>query len=208
MTALESCYSRLAQIAEGKIDSLAVVAQVEEYRRYWMPQNVRVILLAESHVATTDDEMSCQLDAGLIPLQSYPTDYVRFVYCLGYGENNLLQSPMHGNRGTPQFWQIFFSCCNRISSNDDFSPILKTKTTNMAERIENKCRLLSRLKRKGVWLVDASIVGIYSPGGGRLSPKKVRSIIRRSWDLYVRDVVAEAKPSYLICIGTKAYTMS
>jgi hypothetical protein len=92
------------------------------------------------------------------------------VYCLGYGENELLIEPIKNNSGTSQFRKIFFSCCNKVSSSFDFKPILK-KETKFNDRLKNKVKLLERLKRDGIWLVDTSIVGLYSKSK-RLSKKK------------------------------------
>jgi hypothetical protein len=45
-----------------------------------------------------------------------PRGFVRLVYCLAYGENELLDEAIESNKGTPQFWKIFFSCLTRKRS--------------------------------------------------------------------------------------------
>jgi len=43
-----------------------------------------------------------------------PTDFVRLVYCLGYGENELLDGGLvPGNGGTWQYWDLFGRLTNR-----------------------------------------------------------------------------------------------
>jgi len=168
----------------------------ETYRRFLKPEIVRVILLAESHVFTHDADRKVLIPP--IPaLPGYPAHYARFVYCLGYGEKNLTKSATHPKRdGTPQFWKIFFSCCNPISSSDDFHPILGQ--TPAKHRIENKIKILKRLREQGTWLVDASIVALYKDS------KKIPDMfqaLEESWRSYTRDVVISANPEHVICIG-------
>jgi hypothetical protein len=49
MDQLRDCYERLRHIAGPGIESFDVVRTVEEYRQYWRPERVRLLLLAESH---------------------------------------------------------------------------------------------------------------------------------------------------------------
>lgn len=37
---------------DAPIDSVEVVKQVEQYRQFWKPEEIKVVLLAESHVYT------------------------------------------------------------------------------------------------------------------------------------------------------------
>ena len=130
------------------IQSYESVALVEEYRQYWKPNKTKVILLAESHVFTRDEDRLITLPE-LPHLPGYPTQYAKFVYCLAYGERQLTGNESHPQRdGTPQFWKIFYSCNNRISDLSDFRPILSK--TNYKQRIKNKIELLLRLRQRGV----------------------------------------------------------
>ena len=43
-------------VPNARIDSLEVVKQVEEYRQFWKPKKTSVVLLAESHVYTNNDD--------------------------------------------------------------------------------------------------------------------------------------------------------
>jgi hypothetical protein len=127
--------------------------------------------------------------------------FVRFVYCLGYGEKSLVGKDVHPNSGTPQFWKIFYSCHKRIETNADFSPILASRTRSANERLRAKLCLLESLKQRGVWLVDASIIALYRSLAPRPSPDVTETVIRKSWDHYVGDVVAAAGPEHVIVVG-------
>ncbi len=138
------------------IDSYNVVEEVERYRRFWKPNKVRVVLLAESHVRTDEEDFDHLWSYGSGP--TYQGRFVRFVYCLAYGERSLV--PIPSNRGTWQFWLLLSSCLNNPTKGPTFSSILRKTTPEFDERMKNKIRLLEDLKRCGVWLVDVSIVGV------------------------------------------------
>ena len=177
-------------------EALEVAEAVERIRRFWRPTNVRVLLLAESHVFTSSDELNIRLKTDLIPVtKAYPNEYVRFVYCLGYGESRLLSEPVNRNFGTWQFWKILHACQNG-GVFDDFL-VSKTQFEN---RILAKYRLLERLKATGVWLVDASITALYNRGQ-RPAPRTVEKTLQTCWDSYVGHVVKEAAPHHVIVVG-------
>jgi hypothetical protein len=196
MQALRDTYKKIEEKLGSAIEPLESVELVEAYRRYFKPDNVRIVLLAESHVFTHDTDR--QISTSPLPdLAGYPDRYARFVYCLGYGERSLTNSINHPRRdGTPQFWKIFYSCYNPIISTDDFHPILgKTGTT---QRLRNKIEVLRQMKEQGIWLVDASIVALYKDG------KKIPRMfdaLQESWRSYTREVVLSANPEHVICIG-------
>ena len=190
---LRDCYDEVRRLDSGlEIDSLEVVEEVSRIRQFWKPETVRVVLLAESHVFTaTEDSTHPWEIRGTI----YRGRFVRFVYCLGYGETSLVQS-VTPNRGTSQFWKIFYSCLNQVSSNDNFRSILHS--TPAAERISNKIELLSRLKRAGVWLMDASVVGINHMKNLTMR----RRVLKKCWN-YTHSVLQDLdpKPEHIIVIG-------
>ena len=196
MQNFNKAYYDIKQILGEEIEAIESVQLVEKYRRFFKPDKVRLILLAESHVYT--HERDRQIPILSIPsLPGYPEQYARFVYCLGYGEKSLTDSDMHPNRdGTPQFWKILYSCCNNISSQADFNSILGKTSTK--QRIKNKIQILNDLKNKGIWLVDASIVALYKDG--RKIPFMFKAL-KKSWESYTRDVVISSEPEHVICIG-------
>lgn len=200
--ALSACYSTVANIIGLNSEPLSVIQRVEKHRRYWRPAKTRVILLAESHVYTEASELAHALRPSLDVPPDLPKGFVRLVYCLGYGENGLLDAPIAGTRnsGTPQFWKIFASCLKPVASNDDFAGILASRTLQ-PDRLVNKLALLYYLKARGIWLVDASIAALYAPGRPKLPPNRMLDVLYASWDGYVCSVIEEANPQAIICIG-------
>jgi len=190
-SALEKTYEivRSSILHSELLDSVEVVKQVERYRQFWRPKIVNVVLLAESHVYI--DEQECRVrcrtsildDIFLPENRDYPTNFVKLVYCLGYGENWLLERAIDDNSGTWQFWKIFSSCVAEDKGDLGFDKILKTKTRNNHQRLPNKVDVLRKMKAKGIWLLDASIVGIYKSGLGDY-PAEYNTILRLCWDNY------------------------
>ena len=182
------------------IDSLEVVKQVEQYRQFWKPTKTNVVLLAESHVYTTDQDLLVKCRKSVLQdfLLNYPLHFVRFVYCLGYGENDLLSREIIDNPGISQFWKIFSSCVAENENDLGLQKILKTETPFLPKRLKNKIGVLQKMQEKGVWLMDASIVGIYRiVTDHRLKEK----IIQICWEERSKKVITEAHPKHVIVIG-------
>ena len=186
-----------------RIDSLEVVKQVIQYRQFWKPEVTNVVLLAESHVYTDekDYEIECNRSVLRRVVLDYPLRFVRFVYCLGYGEDRLLgrRRTDRRNSGTPQFWKIFSSCVAESENDLGFHNILKTRTRSLVQRLRNKVDVLRKMKEKGVWLLDASIVGLY--GSGRKDSVVIERIMQICWRNHIVDVILEARPKHIIVIG-------
>jgi hypothetical protein len=195
---LRRCYEQIGQILGNDIEPYESVALVERYRQYWKPTKIKVILLAESHVFTSDEDRRI-LFQPRPDLPEYPTQYAKFVYCLAYGERQLTPNISHPKRdGTPQFWKIFYSCNNCITDKKDFHPVLSY--TPNKQRLNEKVGLLRGLRQKGIWLVDSSIVALYNDGV-KPSNKIMSRVIKKSWECYTRGVIKEANPEHVICIG-------
>ncbi|NHJ33181.1 MAG: hypothetical protein FK732_09980 [Asgard group archaeon] len=202
---LKQTYDKIERYSKEKdieIDSYKVIQEVERLRNYWKPNNIKVVLLAESHVLTNDDDFRIKIDysdySNFIP--NYPDGFVRFVYCIGYSESSLFKNkhsdPFFKNPGTRQFWKIFCACTSK-SEKIEYDTILKGKTKNIEQRVKNKIQILRKMKKKGIWLVDGSIVGING-----LPTKIKRDIISLSWNNYIKDIVIESKPKAIITIGS------
>lgn len=191
-------------LGSNSIESFEIVNTVHDYRLFWKPKKVKTVLLAESHVYTSNSDYGSYLNSSYLKLPRYPNKYVRFVYCLGNGENAILNLNIPKNSGTPEFWKIFYSCCNKINSIEDFKPILKSKT-KLDMRIKNKIELLNSLKDRGIWLLDASIIALYIPNKPKEESKPVYKTIDKCinicWDLLIEDILVKENPRNLICIG-------
>jgi hypothetical protein len=81
--------------------------------------------------------------------------------CLGYGESDICAGGPESNAGTPQFWNIF----GQVAFGE--SPPRKADSS-LGERLRWKVRVLEELSRRGIWLQDASPLGIYLGRGARL----------------------------------------
>lgn len=201
---IERAYETIQQnIARGmRVDSLEVVKQVEEYRQFWKPEETNVVLLAESHVYTNQEDFEVKLDRFVLHrlLPDYPTRFVRFVYCLGYGEKELLTRRIgRRNYGTPQYWKIFSSSVAESENNLGFNEVLKTRTQSFIRRLHNKVDVLRKMRQKGVWLLDASIVGLY--GSGKKTHRMIEKILGICWKNHIADTILEVDPNHIIVVG-------
>jgi len=214
---IEKTYNEIRHLPGGyEPDSLEVVKEVEKYRQFWKPRcKVNVILLAESHVYTNNQDFEITLDRNkiataanpVVDFEGYPQRFVRFVYCLGYGENELLSRRPNDNAGTWQFWKIFTACVadSKDNLNNDFRRILKTETSDLQERVKNKIEVLRKMREvTGVWLLDASIVGLYRTEN-KLSGRQKERMMRVSWNNNVAEMVKESEPRHLIIVGKRVY---
>jgi hypothetical protein len=196
---LKQAYDKIIEFIKNqnvKVDSFQVVNEVDKYRNYWKPERVNVILLAESHVFTSDDDFKIKINYSnfkeLIP--NYPDGFVRFVYCIGYSESDIFSNHPNSsfiNPGTWQYWEIFSACAS-----SDLNTVLKKEMPRHVERIKNKINLLKKLREMGIWLVDSSIAGING-----LPNKLKREIIMLSWNNYVKNIVLDENPKAIIFIG-------
>jgi len=174
------------------IEDFDVVKQVHEYRMDWKPNNVKTILLAESHVFTNKDSYKKTF---LDPLTQKKRHFVNFVYCLAYGEKCLVDSE-HGK--TPQFWKLL----NEIDGNK--FKVLIGANCNYEDRIKNKIQLLESLKSKGIWLLDTSIIGIYN-NGRKPNRNNYNSILEKSFNGYCSKIISDVKPEKIFVIGKGVY---
>ena len=202
---IENTYELIQRIIpyDIQIDSLEVVKQVEEYRQFWQPRKTNVVLLAESHVYTDEHDYEIKLDKTILHrmLPGYPLRFIRFVYCLGYGENELLSKGRtdRKNAGTPQYWKIFSSCVAENEKDLGFWRVLKTETTSLYSRLRNKVGVLRKMKRRGIWLLDASIVGLY--GSGQKNYRVTEKILEICWKNIIASTIKESNPRHIIVIG-------
>lgn len=196
MSTLQATYDEITRNHRELIfESFEVVKLVNDYRMFWKPERIKTILLAESHVFTNELESALKHD---IQLPGYPTNYVRFVYNLAYGQNNTFSKPLPKNTGTPQFWALF----NEISGKN----YRVVNNLNPKDKLEQKIQLLHDLKEHGVWLLDCSIVGLYQ-NGVKPSVNEMNSILSTSYLNYCKPIIFEAKPDNILVIGKNIYNL-
>jgi hypothetical protein len=204
MDKLKDCYERIKR-SGFELEDYQVIDAVRRHRDYWRPTSTQVVLLAESHVWTTQQDFACKIDVQRFGLSDYPRNYVRLVYDLGYGEDELLDGFPNKNSGTPQYWKIFYATCNRIKANIDCSSVMKTSNRELVSRISAKVELLRKMRQRGIWLMDASIVSLYKPGGFKPSSVAMQQAIEVSWDHYIADEIMAINPRHVICVGIKVF---
>jgi len=171
-------------------ESSQCLAQVAAWRDAWRPKQVRILLIAESHVGEMEGDNEVRVKVPFPAAESLPERYCRLVYCLGYGENEICEPRPQGNRGTPQYWEIF----SRIAG---LEPQLKSRFF-LSDRLAQKVRILRALRERGIWLVDASTRALYHPGKSGKSPSYAQ-IVRESWEQTVWLSVS-AEPIKLTCV--------
>lgn len=90
----ESAWARSwAARVGGRAESGAYLASVAAWRDAWRPAQVRVLLVAESHVAEKPGDIGVSVALPAWAQRDLPTSYCRLVYCLGYGESPLCTLP-------------------------------------------------------------------------------------------------------------------
>jgi len=101
---LREAYDRAASIiGPERTESFEAALEVERLRLAWKPQDVRVVILAESHVWISRTETLARVTQP----DGVETGFACFVYRLGNGEPSLVLPKVSPNRGTPQFWRLF-----------------------------------------------------------------------------------------------------
>lgn len=182
-------------IGTENIEPVEAALEVERLRQEWRPHTVRTVLLAESHVWTSEPELRRRVR---VPGWA-ESSYVRFVYCLGYGESSLvIPREKLTNSGTWQYWRLFQDC---VYGPEKSADVLKRVTRDDDRRIQAKLRLLVDMQDAGIWLVDASVTGLVGPGKKVAPGNKYRDVLSASWDLHVGDVLGDSEPSKVLIVG-------
>ncbi|MGB3695562.1 MAG: hypothetical protein WA865_05360 [Spirulinaceae cyanobacterium] len=175
-----------------------VALAVESHRWAWQPENTSVILIAESHIYTSVQDFSLTVQKKSLPAaaQHSPEEFVRLIYCLGYGEPELLSGETtQRNAGTRQFWDLFGKLTARGKQPR------KTEGVSVSDRLEWKVGTLREMQAKGVWVIDASIHGMYVPGGKRVSNQIKSALHRLWWSDYGADLLSRFPQAKVWIIG-------
>lgn len=164
------CLQRAGQTPERP--ETAVVA--EQHRWAWRPENPRIILIAASRVYTTAAEAALTVlrERLPVPAQQTPPGFARLIYCLGYGEPELLSDTLKANFGNRDLWNAFGRLAglgNQPSSG-----------MQLSLRLNWKVEVLLALQQRGVWLLDASLHGLLGVKGERV-PSEVGTELHRLW---------------------------
>lgn len=202
-TDLERAHNTVTAILGSEAEPIEVIQRAVEHRQYWRPQRVRVVLLAESHVFTTPEELASEVRLEPWMPSDLPRGFVRLVYALGYGENDLLRDPIYRprNSGTPQYWKILQYCARTPGLKVDHGAVQRSRNKELRGRVTAKLGVLDALRERGVWLVDASVAALYNPTAAKPAANIREAALQASWDAYTEEVVASAEPQAVVCIG-------
>lgn len=180
---------------------------VRKWREAFRPKQVRILLVAESHVAEApgDEHVRVRVCRDLLdkireecalsdPLL-LPERFVRLVYCVGYGCNSVCTPQPRNNPGTKDFWDIF----EKLAAGHRFL------TNGTADMVSRRVRVLEALRDQGIWLMDASVIAFYHSGGGikLFNDKMYRQIVRSSFEAFVWPAVKDDKPEQVWIIGKR-----
>jgi hypothetical protein len=176
----------------------------EECRLAWRPERLRVLLLAESHIATSAADLTYRV--ALPPGLDWPGPerFVRHIYCAGYGEPELLEGPLGPNArprgGTPQFWRLMAAA--EGAHCPAWPALARGAGTGAPARLAAKAALLHRLRARGIWLTDASLVALAVPSVRRHGGAGLDALaLRESWRLYHGALLPALAPSHVAVIG-------
>lgn len=193
----------LANWARSWFSTLGVGGESDEYlaavaawRQAWRPERVRVLLVAESHVAQIDGDSDVRVRAPSWVKRDLPSSYVRLVYCLGYGESTLCSPWPAGNGGTWQFWNLLGQVGLGTWAR------LPRASAGPTARLRWKADVLEGLAKRGVWLQDASPIGLYQPGGQRpVDGSRYETLLREGYERFVWPSVEHDQPEQVWVIG-------
>ncbi|MBL6456468.1 hypothetical protein JMJ55_14130 [Belnapia sp. T6] len=168
-----------------------VAPAVEAWRQAWRPDKLRLLLLAESHMAGSAAELAMPLQPA--PGWPMPAGFVRHLYCPAYGEPSLAPG-LRPNAGTPQYWRL-------LAAAEGSPAPTRAGFPDAAARLAAKRALLERLRQRGIWLTDASLVAVAGPGGQRLGPAAYGAALRESWHRYHAALLPALDPAAVLVIG-------
>lgn len=172
------------------------LAGVAEWRDAWRPERVRILLVAESHVARRPGDEAVRVDLTRRVARPMPPLYVRLVYCLGSGESEVCSSPPRPSGGTWQYWDLLGQVARALG---ELQPRIADSTA--AERIAWKIETLDILRRRGIWLVDASVMALYAAGRRVATGAAYSRIVGEGWRRYVWPDVAADRPEPIWIVG-------
>jgi len=158
---------------------------------------LRLLILSESHVWTREAELAATVPLEVFGHPAVPTEFARLVYCLGYGERNLVQGRVQGNFGSPQVWKLLAAGLDP----DLGSQVVERTEPDLLRRMSAKLQLLERLKARGVWLLDACPVALYAASEPKPRMAVLAQAMELAWPVYTREAVRAAAPRAVMIVG-------
>lgn len=178
-------------------ETAEVMAAVAAHRAYWRPPEVRVLVLSESHVMTREAELAAQVPLEVFGHAGAPLPFVRMLYCLGYGERDLVHGRVHPNWGTPQFWKLLAAAVDPVV----VPKVVERTQPDLMLRLAAKLRVLDELRARGVWLLDACPVALYAASQPKPRMAVLAQAMELAWAAYTREAIREAAPRSVMIVG-------
>jgi hypothetical protein len=160
-----------------------------------------VLLVAESHVGEMPGDTGVRLSVPrAVKTKDLPDSYVRLIYCLGYGDEDRICRPTPvPNEGTDDFWNIF----SLIATGAPTPAGLSSRPGGVtAWRVS----ILEALRDRGIWLEDASPLGLYRPDGRTPTTRLRPHIFRDSYRRFIWPAVEHERPEQVWVIGHSVHT--
>jgi hypothetical protein len=178
------------------------LSRVQAWRDAWRPPQVKVLLIAESHVRERAGDSRVTVDLAVLGGTATASGFCRLVYCMAYGDDELCRPSAPGtNAGTPPFWRMF----DRIAAANMDGALLSLAKGQPELRRAVQLRLLGHLRTLGVWLVDASVVGIARPQPDEPIVRrgsKYDQLLQESWTECVYPTIRDEKPEHVWVVGS------
>jgi hypothetical protein len=178
-------------------ETAEVMAAVAAHRAYWRPDEVRVLVLSESHVMTREAELPASVPLEVFGHAGAPLPFVRLLYCLGYGERDLVQGRVHPNWGTPQFWKLLAAAVDPTG----VPQVVERTQPDFLKRLAAKLKVLEELKARGVWLLDACPVALYAASQPKPRMALLAQAMEMAWAAYTREAIRQAAPRSVMIVG-------
>lgn len=178
-------------------ETAEVMAAVAAHRAYWRPAEVRVLVLSESHVMTREAEIAASVPMAVFGHERAPEAFVRLLYCLGYGERDLVHGRVHPNWGTPQFWKLLAAAVDPVV----VPQVVERTQPDFMVRLAAKLNVLEALKARGVWLLDACPVALYAASQPKPRMAVLEQAMEIAWAAYTREAIREAAPRSVMIVG-------
>jgi len=178
-------------------ETAQVMAAVAAHRAYWRPSEVRLLVLSESHVMTREAELEAQVPLEVFGHPGAPRSFVRMLYCLGYGERDLVQGRAYPNWGSPQFWKLLAAAIDSTL----VPRVVERTELDFLKRLATKLEVLQALKARGVWLLDACPVALYAASQPKPPMRLLAQAMELAWPAYTREAIREAAPRSVMIVG-------
>jgi len=187
---------------------------VRDWQALWKPETVRTLLVAESHLREQHGDLDLRVRG--LPEKLYgqplPTGFCKSVQCLSWGLPALTSDPDRlRDRNTHQFWDLLGAVADLDAANlepsrkgrpDPTATLPPRPAGSEDHQLQWRLGTMDKVRRRGVWLVDACVAGIKVPGAGRFcAGANYRTMVRDSYLRFVWPLVEKEPLEQLWVIG-------